>query len=64
MDTIQGAAHRGESDEDRVALISELSQREDFLVIRLFRVGVLELVRKIILKGDHGRPLASILNWS
>lgn len=60
MDTIQGAAHRRESDEDRVALISELSQREDFL----FRVGVLELVTKIILKGDHGRTLASIRNWS
>lgn len=61
---IQGAAHGRESNEDRVALISELSQREDFLVVCLLRVGVLELGRKIILKGDHGRPLASILNWS
>ena len=49
--SIDWAIHRRYSDEDRVALLSELPQREEFPVIPPLKVGVLELGEEIIKQG-------------
>lgn len=49
--SIYRAAHRRSSDEDRMALLSELSRRETFPVTLRLQVGVLELGKEIIKQG-------------